>query len=120
MIFVVSFAGVYGSREVESEFVVHIHYQTRIYHHKCCVALVALSVKIERVYCLEVFVLIALPCEDAIVVGIENKRTYAAKREYGLCLCAESAAKVVVAVDDVVVVAERTAKENTAKEDALL
>ena len=52
-------------------------------------------------------------------MGVEVQTSKTSEIENGVCLHAESAAEVVVAVYHVVVVAERTAKQYSAEEDAL-
>ena len=64
--------------------------------------------------------IIALPGEDAVVVGVEDEATEVAQFHMGLGLNAEAASHVVVAVDDAVVVALGTTEQDSVKEDALL
>lgn len=89
-------------------------------HQERGVALVALGIEVYRVYGLEVGILVAFPCENAVVVGKNREETVFAKAEQGTGLCAVTAAHVVVAVNNVVMIGEASTKKNTVEEYTLL
>ena len=80
------------------------------------VALVALSIKMQRVDGAKVFLLVALPGENLVELGVQNEAAEVAQLEVGFRLGAETAAHVVVAVYHVVVVALGAAKQYAVNE----
>ena len=83
-------------------------------------SLVALCVEIDRIDGREVFTFISFPRIDLVIVGIEQEAGKPTEVEYRICLYAISAAKVVGAVDDVLLVAAATTEKDATKEDVLL
>ena len=65
-------------------------------------------------------ILVSLEGKDAEILGIQREACRAAKVEHCLGLDAEAATHIVVALDDVEVVALGTTQQNSAQEDALL
>ena len=90
-----------------------------VYNQKSGIALVALRIKEQRVYLRQIFLLIALPCIYAVVLGMQNEASEVAQFEMRLCLDAEAASHVVVTVDKTVIVALCAAQQNSVYENSL-
>ena len=73
MVTVVGVAEEVGSREIYCEAVAENDVYLRTKHQQLGIALVALSIEIERISGGKVLVFITLPGKDAVVVGIEGE-----------------------------------------------
>ena len=120
MVTVVGVAEEVGSREIYCEAVAENDVYLRTEHQQLGIALVALSIEIERISGGKVLVFITLPGKDAVVVGIEREGAETTEHYECVCLGAIATAEVLVAVDDIVIVALRTAQEDGTEEDTLL
>lgn len=94
-------------------------------HQQSRITIVTLHVQVMQVgsaidVWLQVLVLIALPGPESEVLGIEHEATELAEVESRVCLDAETAAHIVVALNDVEVVTLGTTQQNTRHEDTLL
>ena len=91
-----------------------------VHHQQRGIALVALGVEIKRVGGSQVLALIALPGEDAVVVGSYLEARHLAELHQANGLHAVAAAHVVVAVYHIIIICETAAQQDAIHEDALL
>lgn len=94
--------------------------EASIHHQQRGIALVALVVEIERVGGSQVLALVALPGENAVVVGSYLEARHLAEIHQADGLHAVAAAHVVVAVYHIIIIGETAAQQDAIHEDALL
>ena len=116
--------GVIGSGERDGPLPREVHLQNGIDDQQHGVAAVALDVQVVQVLdickvVLDILLLVAFPGVEAEVLGIEHEAAELAEVELGLRLDAESTTHVVVALDDVEIVALGSAEQDAAEEHAL-
>lgn len=108
----------YGRLDAPTRFHVDFHY--RIDNQQTGIALIALSVQVKRVDGGEVFLFVTFPRVQMEILGVQDESAKIDKLYMGFRLDAISTTHIVVAVDDVVVVALRPAKQDSTKEHPLL
>lgn len=115
-------AVVEGSVELEVPAFGDMDFGDRRNDEQLGVALVALGVEeLEvEVGTHVILVLIAFPREEAVVLHVKRERTELLERQTGVRLPSEATADIVVAVDEVIVVALAAAKDYAIEEEALL
>ena len=94
--------------------------EASIHHQQRGIALVALVVEIERVGGSQVLALVALPGENAVVVGSYLEARHLAEIHQADGLHAVAAAHVVVAVYHIIIISQTSTQQDTIQEDTLL
>ena len=124
VIVVVRTTTIVRTREGERPLLVEMYLKDGIENQQCRITIVTLYVQVVQVgsavdVLLEVFVLIALPGPESEVLGIEHEATELAEVEFRVCLDAETAAHIVVALNDVEMVTLGATEQDATQEDAL-
>ena len=120
MILIVGVAPIIRCREVDAQIIGYCKQKTGIEYKECGMSLVTLSIEIQRIDSGKILSLISLPSEDTIVVSIKGQSAILAKLDDGVNLSTISATKVVITVDDIVIVGQTSAKQNSINENTLL
>ena len=120
---VVGVAHEIAATEVERHVTAQVETEIGIEGHEACVAWVALCigvVEVETCLAHPFGTIVALPSEDMEIVGIDIHVANLCDIHAGLDLGRETATHIIVALLNKEIVAERTAKQDAAEEDALL